>query len=96
MRLRDDSVPLKAQRGGSAGPRTWLVLALLLAGLMSAAMNVRQYRERLVMIEAFKQLTPSSPADDADSAPHAVAEADSGELNDGPCNLSWTLCWHRT
>lgn len=84
---------LKAhQRGGRGGARTWLVLLLLAAGLASGAMNVHQYRQRQMILEVFKRYVIESL-----QAPAAPAEpADSGEIFDGPCDLSWTLCWQRT
>jgi hypothetical protein len=77
--------PRRQQVGGSARPRTWLIVALALAGVASAVMNVYQYKHPHVIYVILEPVVKKE------------ALKDSGALDgDGACELSWTYCWKRT
>jgi hypothetical protein len=83
------------QRGGPAKP--WLLVTLLVAGLLSASMNIYLMRHQQIVINYTSQ--PAAPA-----APKAPPNTDSDVgvvhiLNDGGmgvCTFADAICWTRT
>jgi hypothetical protein len=73
------------QRGGSARPRSWLVGALIIFALSSAAMNVYQHTHRQIVINV------EAPAPGA----MQPSRADSGIFPDRAdvCDNFFAICW---
>ena len=79
------------QRGGTATPRQWLVIALLVAGLASGAMNVYQMRHRCIEVTMPVTMLPTTVI-----TPEPVEEF--GAVHAFPpgrevCDSFDTICW---
>jgi hypothetical protein len=90
-----DKVIFVKQRGGAAKPRTWILIALLVAGLASAAMNIYLMRHQTIEIIYTSPVLPTTQVKDNTDADVGVVHI----LNDGGmgvCTFADAICWTRT